>query len=63
MYEDLRIENAQYVASRPFFGTAVGGCLGGTEEEMYGILDAVRPFNHPSRPIHFLGIGLITQKK
>ena len=59
VYEDLRKESADYVASRPFFGTAVGGCLGGTDEEMYGILEAVHPHNHPNRPIHFLGIGRI----
>lgn len=59
VYEELRKESAAYVADRPFFGTAVGGCLGGTDEEMYGILDWCRPMNHPNRPIHFLGIGKI----
>lgn len=59
VYEDLRIESAQYVADRPFFGTAIGGCLGGTEDEMYGILEWCQPHNHPDRPIHFLGIGRI----
>jgi queuine tRNA-ribosyltransferase len=47
------------VASRPFFGTAVGGCLGGSDDEMYGILEAIQPYNHPDRPIHFLGIGRV----
>ncbi|MEM6812306.1 MAG: tRNA guanosine(34) transglycosylase Tgt [Pseudomonadota bacterium] len=59
VYHDLRKISAEYVASRPFFGTAVGGCLGGSDEEMYGILEAVHPINHPDRPIHFLGIGRI----
>jgi len=59
IYHDQRKISAEYVASRPFFGTAVGGCLGGSDEEMYGILEAIRPFNHPNRPIHFLGIGRI----
>lgn len=59
VYEDLRKESADYVRSRPFFGTAVGGCLGGSDEEMYGILEFTRPHNHPDRPIHFLGIGRI----
>lgn len=59
IYHDLRQISAEYVASRPFFGTAVGGCLGGSDEEMYGILEAIRPYNHPDRPIHFLGIGRI----
>ena len=59
VYHDLRAQSAQYVADRPFFGTAIGGCLGGSDEEMYGILDVVRPYNDPSRPVHFLGIGKI----
>jgi queuine tRNA-ribosyltransferase len=59
VYEDLRKESADYVRSRPFFGTAIGGCLGGSDEEMYGILEFTRPHNHPGRPIHFLGIGRI----
>jgi len=59
VYEDLRKTSADYVASRPFFGTAVGGCLGGTDEEMYGILEWCQGLNHPDRPIHFLGIGRI----
>lgn len=59
VYEDLRTVSAQYVADRPFFGTAVGGCLGGSDEEMYGILKWCQPHNHPDRPIHFLGIGRI----
>lgn len=57
VYEDLRHTSAEYVASRPFFGTAVGGCLGGSDEEMYGILEFIRSRNHPGRPTHFLGIG------
>ncbi len=57
VYHDLRKISADYVASRPFFGTAVGGCLGGSDDEMYGILKAIEPLNHPNRPIHFLGIG------
>lgn len=59
VYKDLRTTSAQYVASRPFFGTAIGGCLGGSDEEMYGILEWCQPHNHPDRPIHFLGIGRI----
>ncbi|HPD83199.1 MAG: tRNA guanosine(34) transglycosylase Tgt [Alphaproteobacteria bacterium] len=59
IYHDLRQTSAEYVASRPFFGTAVGGCLGGSDDEMYGILEAIQPYNHPDRPIHFLGIGRI----
>jgi len=59
VYEDLRIDSAKYVASRPFFGTAIGGCLGGSDEEMYGILQFTRPYLPENRPVHFLGIGRI----
>lgn len=59
IYHDLRTISAEYVADRPFFGTAVGGCLGGSDDEMYGILEAIQKINHPDRPIHFLGIGRI----
>jgi len=59
VYEDLRIARGQRIADRPFFGTAVGGCLGGSEEEMYGILDWVKPHLPTDRPVHFLGIGRI----
>lgn len=59
IYQDLRIQSAQAIAERPFFGTAIGGCLGGSEEEMYGILDWIRQYNNPGRPVHFLGIGRI----
>ena len=59
VYHDLRAESAQYIADRPFFGTAVGGCLGGSDEEMYSILDVVKPYRRPERPVHFLGIGKI----
>ncbi len=59
IYHDLRKISAEYVADRPFFGTAVGGCLGGSDDEMYGILEAIQHINHADRPIHFLGIGRI----
>ncbi len=59
VYEDLRQISAAYTADRPFFGTAIGGCLGGTDEEMETVVAASVPFIHPSRPVHFLGIGQI----
>jgi queuine tRNA-ribosyltransferase len=59
VYEDLRRTSAQYTASRPFFGTAIGGCLGGTDEEMFNTVAYSVPHIHPNRPVHFLGIGQI----
>lgn len=57
VYADLRRISAEYTKDRPFFGTAVGGCLGGTEEEMETVVGASLPYAHPDRPVHFLGIG------
>jgi queuine tRNA-ribosyltransferase len=59
VYEDLRRESAAYTKDRPFFGTAIGGCLGGTDEEMQGIVSWSMEAAHPDRPVHFLGIGRI----
>ena len=59
VHADLRRISAEYTADRPFFGTAIGGCLGGTDEEMHTTVAASMPFVNPSRPVHFLGIGRI----
>lgn len=59
VYEDLRKISAHYTADRPFFGTAVGGCLGGTDAEMETVVRASLPHADASRPVHFLGIGQI----
>lgn len=59
IYSDLRRISAEYTKDRPFFGTALGGCLGGTDEEMHTVVAASVPHIHPHRPVHFLGIGRI----
>lgn len=59
VHADLRRISAEYTKDRPFFGTAVGGCLGGTDEEMELVVSASLPHAHPDRPVHFLGIGQI----
>lgn len=59
VYEDLRAYSAATTAERPFFGTAIGGCLGGSDAEMERVVAASVPHIHPSRPVHFLGIGQI----
>lgn len=59
VYEELRYESAAYTKDRPFFGTAIGGCLGGTDEEMRGVVEWSLKKAHPKRPVHFLGIGRI----
>lgn len=59
VHEDLRKISSEYTADRPFFGTAIGGCLGGCDEEMIATVEACVPYIHPDRPVHFLGIGRI----
>ena len=59
VYPELRRYSAEYTKDRDFFGTAVGGCLGGTDEEMYDVVNESLPHAHPDRPVHFLGIGQI----
>jgi queuine tRNA-ribosyltransferase len=61
IYEDLRREGADFIASLPFFGHAVGGCLGDHKDAMYDIVEyAMAPLAAgaaPERPVHLLGIG------
>ncbi len=59
VYEDLRATSCAYTKDRPFFGTAIGGCLGGSEEEMNEVVSWCAPQIHPDRPVHLLGIGRI----
>lgn len=57
VYPELRAESAAYTRDRAFFGTAVGGCLGGSDEEMRIIVESSLGNAAPERPVHFLGIG------
>jgi len=59
VHEDLRQISAAYTADRDFFGTAIGGCLGGSDEEMEAVVASSVPHIHAHRPVHFLGIGRI----
>src|SRR3546814_13992339 len=57
IYEDLRQESAEFVSSRPFFGHAVGGCLGEHKDQMYDVVDYGARHLAAERPVHLLGIG------
>jgi queuine tRNA-ribosyltransferase len=59
VYEDLRLESCDYVCDRPFFGTAIGDCLGGTYDEFKEIVSWCTPKLPKDRPVHLLGIGRI----
>jgi queuine tRNA-ribosyltransferase len=57
VYADLRREGAAFVASRPFFGHAVGGCLGDHKDQLYDIVGYSMEPRAEDRPVHLLGIG------
>jgi len=61
VYEDLRRESAEFTAAQPYFGHAIGGCLGSDTFELEGVVAmAMAPLNAATRtprPVHLLGIG------
>ena len=61
VYQDLRREAASYTASRDFFGTAIGGCLGDTKDSVIEIASWAMDYVAPDRPVHLLGIGGIEE--
>lgn len=56
-HQDLRLESAEFIKDRPFFGQAVGGALGTSKEEMFEVVSWCMPNIHQERPVHLLGIG------
>lgn len=60
VYSDLRKIAGEFVSSHDFFGTAIGGTLGQTKEQMHEVVDMAFQSLDISRPIHLLGIGGIT---
>lgn len=59
VYEDLRDISCAYVNDRPFFGSAVGGSLGGSVEEMFDVVNMCMQRLREDRPVHLLGIGRV----
>ena len=59
VYPEMRRESAEFVSEQAFFGTAIGGCLGGSSEEMYAVMDMSVRHLRRDRPIHLLGIGAV----
>ena len=57
VYPELRKESCAYTASRDYFGTAIGGSLGSSKEQMYEVVSWCMSHIHPDRPVHLLGIG------
>jgi len=58
-WEDLRKMSAEYIASLNFDGYAIGGSLGKSKNDMYNILDWVKPIIPEDKPCHLLGIGVV----
>jgi queuine tRNA-ribosyltransferase len=55
---DLRAASAQFIASLPFPGIAVGGLsVGETKDEMHATLDLVIPFLPENKPRYLMGVG------
>jgi len=55
--EALRIKSSTYLNSLPFDGFAIGGSLGKTKDELYGLLGYTLQPLDPQKPRHLLGIG------
>lgn len=57
IYPDLRKISSDHTASRDYFGTAVGGSLGSSKQQMVDVVAMCMEHVHPDRPVHLLGIG------
>jgi queuine tRNA-ribosyltransferase len=57
IFQNLREESSAYTASRPFFGTALGGTFGGNFDQFFEIVSWCMPHIAQDRPVHLLGIG------
>jgi queuine tRNA-ribosyltransferase len=57
VYEDLRRESAERVASGRVDGVAIGGSLGRDKDEMRAVVDLTVPLLPDPLPRHLLGIG------
>jgi queuine tRNA-ribosyltransferase len=60
IYPDLRQQSCDFVNGQPFFGHAVGGCLGGDKSQMQDVVTMTMLSLNPERPVHLLGIGGVT---
>ncbi len=55
---DLRVESANFIASLPFPGIAIGGLsVGESKDEMHAMLDLVLPCLPNSKPRYLMGVG------
>jgi queuine tRNA-ribosyltransferase len=57
IHEDLRRESAEAVSAAAVDGLSIGGTLGRSKPEMYGVVDLTLPHLPADAPKHLLGIG------
>lgn len=57
-YKDLRIQSAEYIASKEAFGNAIGGLsVGEPAEEMYAMTEVVTSVLPHDKPRYLMGVG------
>ncbi len=57
-YKDLRIESAEFIASKNCFGNAIGGLsVGEPAEEMYAMTEVVTNILPKDKPRYLMGVG------
>lgn len=58
VYKDLRIESAEFIASKNCFGNAIGGLsVGEPAEEMYAMTEVVTDILPKDKPRYLMGVG------
>lgn len=58
VFPDLRAASAEFIASLPFPGLAIGGLsVGETKDEMHAMLDVVTPLLPEDKPRYLMGVG------
>ncbi len=58
VYKDLRIESAEYIASKNCFGNAIGGLsVGEPAEDMYAMTEVVTNILPKDKPRYLMGVG------
>ena len=58
VYKDLRIESAEYIASKNAFGNAIGGLsVGEPAEDMYAMTEVVTAILPKDKPRYLMGVG------
>lgn len=58
VYKDLRIQSAEYIASKNCFGNAIGGLsVGEPAEDMYAMTEVVTAILPKDKPRYLMGVG------